>query len=144
MTLWQGGLFVAAVAVVGLFGLGTMLFLRRLFIARAGGTFEMALLLPKGWVLGFGRYDDDALEWYRLFSPLMRPSRSWPRDLLAINSQRRPSTAESEVLYPDQVVLECAAGKELLQVAMSTSALTGFSSWLEAGPPGADWDRPVR
>jgi hypothetical protein len=27
---------------------------------------------------------------------------------------------------------------------MSPSALTGFSSWLESGPPGADWDRHAR
>ena len=24
---------------------------------------------------------------------------------------------------------------------MSEASLTGFQAWLEAGPPGADWDR---
>jgi hypothetical protein len=24
---------------------------------------------------------------------------------------------------------------------MSEASLTGFQAWIEAGPPGADWDR---
>jgi hypothetical protein len=39
------------------------------------------------------------------------------------------------------VVVECSTATGPVELAMSRSALTGFSSWLEAGPPGADWDR---
>ena len=51
-----------------------------------------------------------------------------------------PSGPEAFALYGGHLVVECSTPGGPLELAMSRSALTGFSSWLEAGPPGADWD----
>ncbi|HEY1117149.1 MAG TPA: DUF2550 domain-containing protein, partial [Acidimicrobiales bacterium] len=95
----------------------------------------------RGWVLGLGRYRGERLEWFRIFSPSPRPRLAWRRSQLEILGQREPSDAESFALYGGHLVVECRAPGGAVELAMSPSALTGFSSWLESGPPGADWDR---
>jgi hypothetical protein len=42
------------------------------------------------------------------------------------------------------VVVSCQTPAGPVELAMSPSALTGFSAWLEAAPPGTDWDQPRR
>ena len=34
------------------------------------------------------------------------------------------------------VILRCTTGRAQLEIAMAESTVTGFLSWLEAGPPG--------
>jgi hypothetical protein len=147
---WQLLLDSAGVVLLLFICYGLLLVVRRRVLARDGGTFELSVRIGvrgrqpqaagRGWVLGLGRYRDDRLEWFRIFSPSPRPRRSWRRSQLEITGQREPSGPEAFALYGGHLVVECSTPSGPLELAMSRSALTGFSSWLEAGPPGADWD----
>ena len=44
-------------------------------------------------------------------------------------------------LYAGHVIVSCTTPDGPIELAMSEASLTGFQSWLEAGPPGTDWDR---
>jgi hypothetical protein len=118
------------------------LVIRRRLISRHDGTFELSVRdgsLPdgRGWVLGLGRYREDSLEWYRIFSPLPVPKRSWRRSDLNLVSERVPRKAEEFALYAGSVVVVCTTPRGETELAMSRSSLTGLQSWLEAGPPGS-------
>jgi len=146
MSGWQLLLDSAGVVLLLVICYGLLLVLRRRVLSRHGGTFELSLRVRsseagRGWVLGLGRYRDGRLEWFRIFSPSPRPRRSWQRADLQITGQREPSGSEAFALYGGHVVVECRTARGPVELAMSPSALTGFSSWLESGPPGADWDR---
>ena len=112
---------------------------------RHGGTFELSVRDAsepdgRGWVLGLGRYREDSLEWYRIFSPLPVPKRSWRRSDLSLLSQRVPRQAEEYALYAGSVVVTCTTPRGDTELAMSPSSLTGLQAWLEAGPPGSSPD----
>jgi Protein of unknown function (DUF2550) len=118
------------------------LVLRRRFLTRSGGTFDCSLRLRsgshgKGWALGICRYAGDALEWYRVFSYSARPKRVMARQSLQIVDRREPRGPESYALLAGAVIVSCRAGADSVEVAMSQGALTGFLSWLESAPPGA-------
>ena len=49
-------------------------------------------------MLGLGRYREDSLDWYRIFSPLPVPKRSWRRNDLTVVSQREPDGPEEYAL----------------------------------------------
>jgi uncharacterized protein DUF2550 len=117
---------------------------RRRFITRRGGTFDLSLRLRpeshgKGWALGIGRYAGDSLEWYRVFSYATRPRRVMGRRELEILDRRRPEGPEVFSLLSGAVVVRARDGGDPVEFAMSPDALTGFLSWLESAPPG----RPV-
>ena len=146
MSAWQWLLDSAGVLLLVVIAYGLLLVVRRRVLSRHGGTFELSVRVRssqagRGWVLGLGRYRDERLEWFRIFSPSPRPRRVWQRAQLAITGQREPTGAESFALYAGHLVVECRTPRGPVELAMSPSALTGFSSWLESGPPGADWDR---
>ena len=127
-------------------GFGVLLVLRRRLISRHGGTFELSVRdldqpLGRGWVLGLGRYREDSLEWFRIFSPLPVAKRAWRRNDLSLVSQRVPEGQEEYALYAGSVVVSCTTPRGDVELAMSPSSLTGLQSWLEAGPPGS---RPSR
>ena len=146
MSGWQGLLDSAGVALLIVICYGLLLVVRRRVLSRNGGTFELSVRVRssqagRGWVLGLGRYRDERLEWFRIFSPSPWPRRTWERSDLRITGQREPSGQEAFALYGGHLVVECGTPQGPVELAMSPSALTGLSSWLEAGPPGADWDR---
>ena len=146
MSAWQWLLDSAGVVLLVVIGYGLLLVVRRRVLSRHGGTFELSVRVRssqagRGWVLGLGRYRGDRLEWFRIFSPSPRPRLAWDRQDLRIAGQREPDGQEAFALYGGHVVVECTTPRGPVELAMSPSALTGFSSWLEAGPPGADWDR---
>lgn len=152
MSAWQWLLDSAGVVLLLVIGYGLLLVVRRRVLSRHGGTFELSVRIARrgrgeqpqpgrGWVLGLGRYRDGRLEWFRIFSPSPRPRRSWERSVLRITGQREPTGQEAFALYGGHVVVECHTARGPVELAMSPSALTGFSSWLESGPPGTDWDR---
>jgi hypothetical protein len=142
MAVWQWLLDSAGVVLLVLLFLVAALVIRRRLISRHDGTFELSVRdgsLPdgRGWVLGLGRYREDSLEWYRIFSPLPVPKRSWRRSDLSVVSQRVPRKAEEFALYAGSVVVVCTTPRGETELAMSRSSLTGLQSWLEAGPPGS-------
>jgi hypothetical protein len=149
MSGWQWLLDSAGVVLLLVICYGLLLVVRRRVLSRHGGTFELSVRVRsseagRGWVLGLGRYREERLEWFRIFSPSVRPRRTWRRSQLQITGQREPSGPEAFALYGGHVVVECRTSSGPVELAMSSSALTGFSSWLESGPPGSDWDRARR
>ncbi|MEP9361504.1 DUF2550 domain-containing protein [Nocardioides sp. CN2-186] len=146
MPVWQWLLDAAGVllALVLLYGLG--LIFRRRLLSRHGGTFELSYRVRssragRGWLLGLGRYSGESLEWFRYFSLWPRPKRSFLRSELTFTGRREPEGAEQMSLYPDHLVISCETPDGVIELAMSPASLMGFQSWLEAGPPGTDWDR---
>ena len=126
--------------------LGVVLVVRRRFLGRHGGTFELSVRDPRqptgrGWALGLGRYREDHLEWFRIFSPSPRPRRTWGRNELTLDSQRQTDDEEGHALYSGHLVVHCSTPQGEVELAMSPESLTGLQSWLEAGPPGS---RPSR
>ncbi|MFC5728290.1 MULTISPECIES: DUF2550 domain-containing protein [Nocardioides] len=141
---WLLDISGALLLILVLYGAG--LVVRRRLLSRHGGTFELSHRLRtdqpgRGWVLGLGRYSGERLEWFRVFSLSRRPKRSWTREELEYDGRREPLGAEQTSLYPDHLVIRCQSPGGLVELAMSTSSLTGFQAWLEAKPPGADWNR---
>ncbi len=149
MPVWQWLLDAAGVllGVVLLYGLG--LVLRRRFVSRHGGTFELSYRVRssragRGWLLGLGRYSGESLEWFRYFSLSPRPKRVLQRSELVYAGRRPAEGAEQMSLYPDHVVISCTTPRGAVELAMSPASLMGFQSWLESGPPGTDWTRTPR
>ena len=146
MAWWLWLLDSFGVLLLLLLVFGVVLVVRRRFLARNGGTFELSVRDPsnpegKGWALGLGRYRDDSLEWFRIFSPLPRPRQTWRRNDLALVTQREADDQEVYALYSGHVVVVCSTPAGATELALSPSSLTGLQSWLEAGPPGS---RPSR
>ena len=141
MPVWQWLLDAAGVLVGLVLLYGIALVVRRRVLSRNGGTFELSYRVRphkagRGWLLGLGRYSGESLEWFRIFSLSPRPKRVWRRSELTYAGRRSPQGAEQVSLYPDHVVVSCATPTGALELAMGESALMGFQSWLEAGPPG--------
>jgi hypothetical protein len=146
MPVWQWLLDAAGVllAIVLVYGFG--LIVRRRVLSRNGGTFELSYRVRtshagRGWLLGLGRYSGESLEWFRYFSLWPRPKRTLLRSRLTYVGRRQPEGAEQMSLYPDHVVIQCSTPDGPVELAMSAASLMGFQSWLEAGPPGTDWNR---
>lgn len=146
MQWWEWLLDVCGVLLLLIVLYGAGLIVRRRLLSRHGGTFELShrdrLDRPgRGWVLGLGRYSGETLEWFRVFSLSSRPKQSWRRDELEYDGRREPLGAEQASLYPDHLVIRCQSPDGVVELAMSVSSLTGFQAWLEAMPPGTDWNR---
>jgi hypothetical protein len=117
------------------------LFVRRALVARAGGTIKLTvrlstMLIGRGWSPGFGRFAGDELRWYRMFSFAIRPRRVLFRRDLVVEQRRLPEGAERLALPADWVILRCRSETAPVEIAMASSTVTGFLSWLEASPPG--------
>jgi hypothetical protein len=147
MAWWEWLLDVSGIVLLLLVAFGVSLVVRRRILARHGGTFELSHRLVaaaesdgRGWVLGMGRYSGEKLEWFRIFTLSPRPKRVWAREQLTYDGRREPVGAEQASLYPDHVVIRCASRAGEVELAMSPASLTGFQAWLEAKPPGADWN----
>ncbi len=134
-----------AALVIAVVLLVPMVFLavRRRWLSRQGGLFDCSLRLSTktpgaGWALGVARYSGDNLEWFRVFSPSLRPRLIFPRSVSHAGAQRDPDAIESVALTFEQRILmmEVDDGQSW-ELAMSTASLTGLLSWLESSPPGA-------
>jgi len=118
-----------------------LLFFRRGFLARRGGTIELSLrlttLVPgRGWSAGLARFAGDELKWYRIFSFSFGPRRVLTRRGLAVERRRAPEGPERLVLPSDWVIVRCTNRSAPVEIAMAERTLTGFLSWVEAAPPG--------
>ena len=115
---------------------------RRRVLQRRGGTVELSLRLKRGsrdrgWVQGIGRFVEDDLQWYRVFSLATGPRRTLSRRDLSVQRQRPPTGQEAYSLQADTVVMECTSSRGPVELAMDASAVTGFLAWLEGRAPGA-------
>lgn len=127
---------VSTVALLLLAGVVAVTVRRRLLVRRLGAFDCSARHAGRAWSLGVARYGSDRLEWFRVFSLSPRPRSTWERAGLILLGSREPEPAESAVLLPAAVVVECTIEGSPLLLAMSRDAYTGLSSWLEAAPPG--------
>jgi hypothetical protein len=124
-------LVLAVVAVV----------VRRRWLSRRFGTFDCSLRTKpgphgKGWRLGVARYEADRIEWFRVFSPSMRPRHVLQRADLAVQERRVPAGAEAFSVMSGFLVVRCRCPQGPVELAMSEQSYTGFASWLESAPPG--------
>ncbi|MGA8847329.1 MAG: DUF2550 family protein, partial [Nocardioides sp.] len=92
MAWWQWVIDAAGVLLLLAALYGFALVLRRRVISRHGGTFELAFRPRtdregRGWVLGMGRYTEDSLEWFRVFSLSPRPRQRWRRAELGFDGR---------------------------------------------------------
>lgn len=131
--------------LVLLYGVG--LVVRRRWITRHGGTFELSHRVRsaateewrkagRGWVLGLGRYSGGQLEFFRIFSLSVRPLHVADRSDVGYDGQRKPEGTEEHSLYAGHVIVSCHSPKGQFELAMAPEAVTGFLSWLESAPPG--------
>lgn len=146
MAWWQWALNVVLALIALLLAYGLALIIRRRLLARNGGTFELSYRarsdkVGRGWVLGIGRYTDDRLEWFRVFSLSPRPRLVWKRSRVAYAGRRSPGPGEQLALYADHLIVQLTTTQGDVELAMNPSSLMGLQSWLEASPPGTDWDQ---
>ncbi|KWV30608.1 MULTISPECIES: DUF2550 domain-containing protein [Micromonospora] len=129
------GIAVILVAVL-------ILFVRRALVTRSGGIIRLSVRVTtvldgRGWSPGFARFVGDQLRWYRMFSFALRPKRVLSRKELVVERRRLPEGQERLSMPSDWVILRCTSQHAPVEIAMARSTVTGFSSWLEAAPPGA-------
>ncbi|WP_245820875.1 DUF2550 domain-containing protein [Geodermatophilus pulveris] len=124
------------VAVVGVVALVVAFLLRRRFLLSGLGAVTM-WLRPTGaprWSVGVAWYGGDALLWYRAVSLSVRPQQRLCRSEFQIQGRRRAGAADVS-LPADVVVLACRTAAGPRELAMDTSTVTGFLSWVESAPP---------
>lgn len=95
----------------------------------------------RGWSYGIAQYENDRIDWYRIFSYAYRPAAVLTRKDLEVITRRDAEGNEELALFPGWTIVECRFGTSLVELAMSPDALTGFLSWLEAAPPGQNVSR---
>jgi len=130
------------IVVLAFIALLVLLFVRRWVIVRGGGTIELSFRIStmvngRGWAPGIGRFVDDELWWYRMFSFSFRPRRVLSRRDLTVEGRRQPDGPERLALPADWMIVRCTGRRAPVEIAMAHSTLTGFLSWIEAAPPGA-------
>ncbi len=135
---------VSVVVVCALIMPIVLLYLRRRWLTRQGGLFDCAHRMRDGepgigWVLGFSRYRDDRLDWYRAFSLALRPSRSFPRATTLWVQRRAVTPLEATMLFDESwiVTIQDRYSGHQHNLAMSYDNAMALMAWLESAPPGS-------
>ncbi|MFI5494572.1 DUF2550 domain-containing protein [Actinoplanes sp. NPDC051859] len=134
-------LLTVGICVAALLVLLSAVFIRRRLIMGGGGTIRLQVrvstMVPgRGWSSGVGQFVGDELRFHRFFSLAFRPKRVLNRRAMTVHSRRSPEGPERMTMGDRWVVLVCRQAGIDLEIAMAGSTVTGFLSWLEAGPPG--------
>jgi uncharacterized protein DUF2550 len=118
-------------------GVTVAFLLRRRFLLSGLGAVTMWLrpLRSPRWSVGVAWYGGDVLLWYRGVSLAVRPHERLSRADVQVESRRSPGRNDL-ALPSDVVVLSIATPEGTRELAMDTSTVTGFLSWLESAPPG--------
>lgn len=137
--LWAVDLVLAAIAFTVV--LLAVLVLRRRYLARTLGAFDLSInkrdgASAQGWTLGLAVYRGSTLEWYRTFSLRLRPAYRFSRDAMAVDGRRDPVGGEVHAVHDGHVVVATRNPTPVQQLALTPAALTGLLAWLEASPPG--------
>ena len=119
-----------------LVGLVAAFLLRRRFLLSGLGAVTMWLRSPGAarWAVGVAWYSGETLLWYRALSLSVRPNRRMCRSQFQVDARRTP-TRQDLSLPSDSVILTCRTGVGPQELAMDTSTVTGFLSWVESAPP---------
>lgn len=127
---------LGAVAGLLLVALVATFLLRRRFLLSGLGAVTM-WLRPVGaprWAVGVAWYSGEQLLWYRALSLSVRPNQRLCRTEFHVEGRRRP-TAEDGAVPQDSQVLICRTDAGPQELAMDSSTVTGFLSWIESAPP---------
>ena len=130
------------ICIVALLALLFVIFFRRRLLMVGGGTIRLqvrvsTMVLGRGWSSGIGQFVGDELRFHRMFSLAFRPKRVLYRTVLVVEERREPDGPERLIMPSQWAVLRCRNGEAgEIEIAMAESTVTGFFSWLEAGPPG--------
>jgi hypothetical protein len=132
---------VFGICVVVLLVLLFAVFFRRRLLMLGGGTIRLQVrvstLVPgRGWSAGIGQFVGDELRYHRMFSFAVRPKRVLNRRSVNVTQGRLPEGPERLNMPGHWIILRCTTGSADVEIAMAESTVTGFLSWLEAGPPG--------
>jgi hypothetical protein len=132
---------VFGICVSALLVLLFAIFFRRRLLMVGGGTIRVQVrvstMVPgRGWSSGIGQFVGDELRFHRMFSFAFRPKRVLDRRGLTVDERRLPEGPERLAMPGDWVILTCTTVGLKVEIAMAESTVTGFLSWLEAGPPG--------
>ena len=100
-----------------------------------------AVRAGRGWAYGIAQYENDRIDWFRIFSYAYRPAAVLTRRDLEVIARRDAVGHDELALFPGWAIVECRFGTGLVELAMSPDALTGFLSWLESAPPGQNVSR---
>jgi hypothetical protein len=127
---------VLVVLVVLVVSLVAAFLLRRRFLLSGLGAVTMWLRAPGAprWAVGVAWYSGDNLLWYRALSLSVRPDRRLCRSEFRVDARRRPTPADLS-LPEETVILTCRTGAGPQEMAMDSSTVTGFLSWIESAPP---------
>jgi len=125
---------ILVLAAALLFGVA----LRRRYLTGVPGSFDCAVRRRgRAWVSGIGRFGSHDVQWWSVLSVLPGPRATWSRSDIEVVGRRLPGVEEGVALQPGDVVVRCTFRGACLELGMSPDAATGFTSWLEAAPPGA-------
>jgi hypothetical protein len=118
-------------------GVAVAFLLRRRFLLSGLGAVTMWLrpVASARWSVGVAWYGGDVLLWYRGLSFAVRPEERLCRAELRVQSRRSPGR-DDLALPSDVVVLAISTPEGPRELAMDTSTVTGFLSWVESAPPG--------
>jgi hypothetical protein len=130
----------AGICIAALLVLLFAVFIRRRLLMLGGGTIRLQVrvttMVPgRGWSAGVGQFVGDELRFHRMFSFAFRPKRVLNRRELTVEQRRLPEGPERLSMPGHWVILRCAVSGSQVEIAMAESTVTGFLSWLEAGPP---------
>ncbi|QSB04955.1 DUF2550 domain-containing protein [Natronoglycomyces albus] len=135
-------LIIAASLAAAVAAFLILVYARRYWLTRSGSV-VMALRLSRrsagrGWAPGYAIYNQGELCWYRMFSLSFGPREKLNRNRLEVSNRRDPIGFEAQIFPAGVQILQCQTQKgTIAELAMTSSAVTGFLSWLEAAPPGA-------
>ena len=129
------------ICVVALLVLLFAIFFRRRLLMFGGGTIRLQVRINtrvpgRGWSAGIGQFVGDELRYHRMFSFAIRPKCVLDRCSVSVTQARLPEGPERLNMPGHWIILRCTNGSADLEIAMAESTVTGFLSWLEAGPPG--------
>ena len=139
LALAQIALFLAVAAAA-------CLVLRRRVITRRGGVVECCLRSQASgrWRHGLAEYRTGELRWHRSLSLHVRPQVAFDRRSLAVTGSRPAVAGDADWLGPGTMIVTCQApprsgpgqrsAPDVIELAMSQGALTGYLAWLEAAP----------
>ena len=138
---------LAVTSLVLVLAAAACLVARRRVITSRGGVVECFLRSRSSgrWQHGLAEYRSGRLHWHRSLSLRLRPHTAMDRRHLVVTASRQAGPREADWLGPGTMVVTCQirppaartgadAVADVIEMAMSQGALTGYLAWLEAAP----------
>ena len=130
----QHGWMIATIVAVTLVLLTGGFLVRLRYLAGQVGSFECAMRPPgaQHWLSGVASFRLDSLEWYRLMSLSMRPSRVWRRLDLELSAARRRREQGRVV---EVHCVDATGSPDGFDLAMMEESHSALVAWVESAAP---------